>query len=98
MNLENVNTIGIPRAMLYYRWQALWTSFFEELGISVMLSPPATPEVDIMPVPANLSQDYKIPVLYLTYDSQRSDVGLVTGLEDFYDMLEISCELGAVRV
>ena len=47
------------------------------------------PEVDIMPVLANLSQDFKIPVLYLTYDSQSSDVGLMTRLEAFYDMIEM---------
>ena len=40
-----MKTVGIPRAMLYYRWQALWMSFFEELGISVMLSPPTTREL-----------------------------------------------------
>ena len=47
------------------------------------------PETDIMPVLANLSRDYKIPVLYLTYDSQTSDVGLMTRLEAFFDMLEM---------
>ena len=40
-----MKTVGIPRAMLYYRCQTLWTSFFEELGISVMLSPPTTREL-----------------------------------------------------
>ena len=45
MDLKNVKTVGIPRAMLYYRYQALWTSFFEELGISVLLSPPTTREL-----------------------------------------------------
>ncbi len=47
------------------------------------------PETDIMPVLANLSRDYGMPVLYLTYDSQTSDVGLMTRLEAFYDMLEM---------
>ena len=41
----NVKTVGIPLAMLYYRYQTLWTSFFEELGISVLLSPPTTREL-----------------------------------------------------
>ena len=48
-----------------------------------------------MPVLANLSQDYKIPVLYLTYDSQSSDVGLMTRLEAFYDMIEMRKEVAA---
>ena len=47
------------------------------------------PETDIMPVLANLSQDRGFPVLYLTYDSQTSDVGLMTRLEAFYDMVEM---------
>ena len=36
----------------------------------------------------NISRDYHIPVLYLSYDMQGSDTGLDTRLEAFYDMLE----------
>ena len=42
-----------------------------------------------MPVLHNISEDYKIPVLYLTYDSQTSDTGLATRLEAFYDMISM---------
>jgi benzoyl-CoA reductase/2-hydroxyglutaryl-CoA dehydratase subunit BcrC/BadD/HgdB len=35
----------------------------------------------------NISADFKIPVLYLTYDTETSDTGLMTRLEAFYDML-----------
>ena len=38
---------------------------------------------------ANLSREYRMPILYLTYDSQTSDVGLMTRLEAFYDMVEM---------
>ena len=48
-----------------------------------------TPEIDCMPVLQRLSRDYKIPVLYLSYDSQTSDAGLDTRLEAFYDMIAI---------
>ena len=41
-----------------------------------------------MPVLQNISSDYKIPLLCLTYDSQTSDVGLMTRLEAFYDMID----------
>lgn len=58
-------------------------------GIIQVKSAFCMPETDVMPVLANLSRDLKIPVLYLTYDSQTSDVGLVTRLEAFYDMLEM---------
>ena len=73
-------------------WQA---QTFAERGYDGLIhikSANCTPEVDIMPVLANLSQDCKIPVLYLTYDSQTSDVGLMTRLEAFYDMIEIRKE------
>ena len=58
-------------------------------GIIQVKSAGCMPETDIMPILANLSRDYKIPVLYLTYDSQSSDVGLMTRLEAFYDMVEM---------
>lgn len=31
--------IGIPRALLYYRYQHLWETFFQELGFETVLSP-----------------------------------------------------------
>lgn len=48
-----------------------------------------TPEIDIMPVLQNISSDYKVPILYLSYDSQTSDTGLDTRLEAFYDMIQM---------
>ena len=76
-------------------WQA---QTFAEKGFDGLIhikSANCTPEVDIMPVLANLSQDFKIPVLYLTYDSQSSDVGLMTRLEAFYDMIEMRRKVAA---
>ena len=35
-------TIGIPRGMLYYRYETLWRTFFTELGAEVMVSEPTT--------------------------------------------------------
>ena len=32
--------IGIPRAMLYYRYGVLWRTFFTGLGLGVAASPP----------------------------------------------------------
>ena len=31
--------IGIPRALLYYRYHVLWNTFFQELGIETVISP-----------------------------------------------------------
>ena len=36
---ESTKTIGIPRALLYYRYGTLWRTFFEELGFAVQVSP-----------------------------------------------------------
>jgi len=35
-------TIGIPRALVYYLYPALWETFFRELGLEVVLSEPMT--------------------------------------------------------
>jgi predicted nucleotide-binding protein (sugar kinase/HSP70/actin superfamily) len=58
-------------------------------GLVHVKSAACTPEIDVMPVLQNISGDYKIPVLYLTYDAQTSDVGLMTRLEAFYDMIDM---------
>lgn len=57
-------------------------------GIIHVKSFGCTPELDAIPVLQNISRDYHIPVLYLSYDMQDSDTGLDTRLEAFYDMLE----------
>ncbi|MCH5304480.1 MAG: hypothetical protein J1E41_06420 [Ruminococcus sp.] len=58
-------------------------------GVIHIKSANCTPEIDVMPVLQNISSDYKMPILYLTYDAQTSDVGLVTRLEAFYDMISM---------
>lgn len=57
-------------------------------GIVHVKSFGCTPEMDAIPVLQNISRDYHIPILYLSYDMQDSDTGLDTRLEAFYDMLE----------
>jgi predicted nucleotide-binding protein (sugar kinase/HSP70/actin superfamily) len=46
-----------------------------------------TPEVNAMPMLQNISKNYKIPILYFSFDSQTSETGVKTRLEAFYDML-----------
>ncbi|MDD7793407.1 2-hydroxyacyl-CoA dehydratase [Clostridium sp. 'White wine YQ'] len=46
-----------------------------------------TPEVNAMPMLQNISNDYKIPVLYFSFDSQTSETGIKTRLEAFNDMI-----------
>lgn len=35
-------TVGIPRGMLYYRYETLWKTFFTKLGVEVLVSEPTT--------------------------------------------------------
>ncbi len=46
-----------------------------------------TPEIDTMPVLQRISEDYKIPIIYFSFDTQTSDVGINTRIEAFYDMM-----------
>ncbi|MDH3558458.1 MAG: acyl-CoA dehydratase activase-related protein, partial [Deltaproteobacteria bacterium] len=32
--------VGIPRGLLYFRYQPLWTTFFSHLGVKVQVSQP----------------------------------------------------------
>lgn len=38
----DIERVGIPRALLFYRYQTLWTTFFEALGRTVVVSEPTT--------------------------------------------------------
>ena len=58
-------------------------------GIVHVKSFGCTPEVDAMAVLQNISADRKIPILYLSYDSQTGDAGIQTRLEAFYDMIDM---------
>lgn len=43
--MEKKIKIGIPRAFLYYRYYILWKTFFEGIGLSVILSPFTNKEI-----------------------------------------------------
>ncbi len=61
-------------------------------GVIHIKSTGCTPEVDCIPVLQNISRDYKVPFLYLSFDTQTSDTGLDTRLEAFYDMIAMRKE------
>lgn len=37
--------IGIPKALLYYKYGELWTTFFEELDCDVIISPNTSKQI-----------------------------------------------------
>lgn len=48
-----------------------------------------TPELGAISILQKLSEEYKIPIIYLTFDSQTSEEGVKTRLEAFYDMIKM---------
>ena len=56
-------------------------------GLIHVKSAACTPETDVMPLLQQVSAETHVPVLYLSFDTQTSDVGLMTRLEAFYDMI-----------
>lgn len=43
--MDNKITIGIPRSLLYYKYNTLWLTFFKELGIETIISPDTNYEI-----------------------------------------------------
>ena len=56
-------------------------------GIIHIKSFGCTPEINAMPIMAKVSEDYNIPIIYFSFDSQDNTVGVDTRLEAFYDMI-----------
>jgi predicted nucleotide-binding protein (sugar kinase/HSP70/actin superfamily) len=51
-----------------------------------------TPEIGAMSILQRLSNDYNVPIIYLSFDSHTSEEGIKTRLEAFYDMIKIKEE------
>ncbi len=46
-----------------------------------------TPEIGAIPIIDKVAHDEKIPIIYFSFDTQTSEVGVKTRLEAFYDMI-----------
>lgn len=58
-------------------------------GLIHMKSFGCTPELNAQPALEQISRDYNIPILHLSFDTQTSETGLETRLEAFMDMIEM---------
>jgi len=47
------------------------------------------PEVSAIPIIDKIAKKYKVPIIYLSFDSQTSEEGIKTRLEAFYDMISM---------
>ena len=78
--------IGIPRALLYYRYNVLWKSFFEYLGCNVVLSPETNKEIIQLGVNNTIDEcclSYKIYVGHVLYLSEKCDYVLISRACDY---------------
>ena len=58
-------------------------------GIIHIKSAFCTPEIGAMPIINKICKKYNVPVIFFSFDSNTSEVGIKTRLEAFYDMLEM---------
>lgn len=58
-------------------------------GIIHIKSSFCTPEIGAMPIINKICSEYQVPVLFFTFDSNTSEVGIKTRIEAFYDMIEM---------
>ena len=58
-------------------------------GIIHIKSAFCTPEIGAMPIMSKIANEYDVPILFLTFDANTSEIGVKTRLEAFYDMLEM---------
>lgn len=56
-------------------------------GILHLKSFGCTPEISAMSILSKISLEYKIPILYFSFDAEDNEVGIDTRLEAFYDMI-----------
>ncbi|HPF82724.1 MAG TPA: 2-hydroxyacyl-CoA dehydratase [Bacilli bacterium] len=59
-------------------------------GIIHIKSTFCTPEIATMPIINKICKDHKVPVIFMSFDSNTSEVFVKTRLEAFYDMLEMN--------
>ncbi len=77
---QNRLTVGIPRALLFYKFYPLWITFFEKLGVKVVISPPTNKEIKKIAISTAPDEDCYSTKLYY---------GHVMALKDKVDYLFI---------
>jgi len=59
-----VKKVGVPRALLYYKFDVLWKTFFEKLGACVILSPETNPHIKNLAISKAPDEDCYSSKLY----------------------------------
>ena len=90
--------IGIPRAMLYYRYGVLWKTFFENLGLNVVLSPETNREILDLGINNTIDESclsYKIYIGHAIYLSKKCDYVLISRACDYGKKDKVCTRLNA---
>ena len=78
--------IGIPRALLYYRYGVLWKTFFEKIGCKVIVSPETNQKIlnlGIVNTIDNCCLSYKIYIGHAMYLASNCDYIIVSKTCDY---------------
>lgn len=78
--------IGIPRALLYYRYGVLWKNFFNSLGCNIVLSPETNKNIIELGVNNTIDESclsYKIYTGHVLYLSNICDYVLIARVCDY---------------
>ena len=78
--------IGIPRALMYYRYGVLWKHFFESLGCKVILSPKSNQEILTLGINNTIDEcclPYKLYIGHVLYLSKIADYIIVSRICDY---------------
>ena len=78
--------IGIPRALLYYRYGVLWKNFFNSLGCNIVLSPETNKNIIELGCNNTIDESclsYKIYIGHVLYLSNICDYILVSRVCDY---------------
>jgi predicted nucleotide-binding protein (sugar kinase/HSP70/actin superfamily) len=65
--------VGIPRALMYYKFSEMWTKFFTELGTEVIVSPETTKKIKDISVKSSPDEDCYSTKLYFGHSLVLKD-------------------------
>jgi len=69
-----------------------WTKYLCNKGYDGIIhikSSFCTPEIAVMPIINKIAKASQVPIIFFSFDSNTSEVGIKTRLEAFYDMIEM---------
>jgi len=73
-------------------YRTLWLKKHNFDGIIHTKPTGCTPEIGAIPIIMRITEEIKIPIIYLSFDEQNANEGLKTRIEAFYDLLKIRKE------